>query len=81
VVGSVGVVFGSSCVFAVVKLGTGGQPYPRIQYPQFQLSAVGRGPKQIWKIKELAVHKFKNVRQARADRNMVKSSSPNAPST
>jgi len=33
---------------------TGGPPYPRIQYPQFQLSAVYRGPKIFfWKIKEI----------------------------
>jgi hypothetical protein len=27
-------------------------PYPLIQYPRFQLSAVYRGPKKKWKIKE-----------------------------
>jgi hypothetical protein len=32
---------------------TGEPPYPRIQYPRFQLSAVGRGPKKLWKIKEI----------------------------
>ena len=32
---------------------TDGPPYPRIQYPRFQLSAVGRGPKKIWKITEI----------------------------
>jgi hypothetical protein len=45
------------------------------------VSAVGRGPKKIWKIEEITVHKFKNARQTRKGRNMVKSSSPNAPST
>jgi len=36
-------------------------------------------PEKIWKSKE--VHKFQNVRQARTGCNMVKSSSPNAPSS
>jgi hypothetical protein len=36
---------------------TGGAQYPRIQYPQFQLSAVYHSPKKIWKIKELNVSK------------------------
>jgi hypothetical protein len=34
-----------------------------------------------WKIKEVKVCKFQNSRQARTGRNMVKSSSSNAPST
>jgi len=49
---------------------TGGPPYPRF----------GAARKQNWKMKE-TVHKFQNARQARTGRNMVKSSSPNAPST
>jgi hypothetical protein len=28
-------------------------PYPLIQYPRFQLSAVQRGPGKNWKIKEI----------------------------
>ena len=36
-----------------VKCNTGGPPYPRIQYPRFQLSAVYCGLKKIWKIKEI----------------------------
>ena len=32
-----------------------GPPCPRIQYPRFQLSAVYRFPKKIWKIKEINV--------------------------
>jgi hypothetical protein len=39
------------------------------------------GPKKIWKIKEIKVHEFQNARQARMGHKMVKSSSPNAPST
>jgi len=39
--------------FCSHNLSTGGPPYPRIHYPQYQLSAVGRGPKKIWKIKEI----------------------------
>jgi len=38
-------------------------------------------PQKKGKLKKLTVHKFKNARQARTGRNMVKSSSPNAPST
>jgi hypothetical protein len=34
---------------------TDGTPYPRIRYPWFQLSAVDRGPKEIWKINEINV--------------------------
>jgi hypothetical protein len=56
-------------------------PYPLIQYPRFQLSAVNRGPKKIGKSKKQTAHKFQNARQARMGHNMVKSSSPNAPST
>jgi hypothetical protein len=55
-------------------------PYQLMQYPQFQLSMVYRGSKKILKIKEM-VHKFQNVCQARMGRNVVKSSSPNVPST
>jgi len=33
---------------------TGGPQYPRIQYPRFQLSAIGRGPEKIiWNVKEI----------------------------
>ena len=32
---------------------TDGPSCPRIQYSRFQLSSVGRGPKKIWKIKEI----------------------------
>jgi hypothetical protein len=44
------------------------------------VSAVCRDPKKDWKLKKETVHKFQNARQARMDRNMVKSSSANAPS-
>jgi hypothetical protein len=37
--------------------------------------------KKIWKLKKYKVHKFQNVRQSRTGHNMVKSSSPNEPST
>jgi hypothetical protein len=56
-------------------------PYPLIQYPWLQLSTVYRGPKKKGKLKKQMVHKFQNVCQVRTDCNMVKSSSPNAPST
>jgi len=59
---------GSSCE----KWSTGWPPYPR-------LTAVRK--KNIWKIKEKTVHKLQNARQARTGLNMVKSSTPNAPST
>jgi hypothetical protein len=44
------------------------------------VSAVYRGPKKKWKVKE-TVHRFKSARQARTGRNMVKSSSSIARST
>jgi hypothetical protein len=40
-----------------------------------------RPEKKNWKLKKEAVHKFQNARRARTGRNMVKSSSTNAPST
>ena len=49
--------------------------------PRFQLSTVYCGPQKFRKIREQMVHKFKNPRQGRTGCNMVKSSSPNAPST
>jgi len=54
----------------------GGPPYPWLQ-----LSAAYCGPVSIWKIKEINGPKFQNVHQVRMGHNMVKSSSPNAPST
>jgi hypothetical protein len=42
---------------------------------------VYRGPKKKGQIKEINSDKFQNARQARTGRNMVKSSSPNAPNT
>jgi hypothetical protein len=48
-------------------------PGSLIQYPRFTAA-----PKEL-KIKEIRVHKFQNVCQARTGRNMGKSSSPNAP--
>jgi hypothetical protein len=36
---------------------------------------------KIWNLKKLTVHKFQNARQVRTGSNMVKSSSPNAPSS
>jgi hypothetical protein len=51
-------------------------------YRRTPLSAVYSGPKKNFeKLKKLTVHKFQNARQARTGRNMVKSSSPNTPST
>jgi hypothetical protein len=50
-------------------------PYPLIQYLRFTAA---------WKnlkTEEITVHKFQTARQARTGHNMVKSSSPNAPST
>ena len=55
---------------------TGGPPHPRIYYPRF---AAAR--KNFGKLKKYTVHKFQNARQARTGRNMMKSSSPNAPIT
>jgi len=49
---------------------TGGPLYPRLV----------AAPKKFGKLKK-TVHKFKNARQARTGRNMVKLSSPNTPST
>jgi hypothetical protein len=40
-----------------------------------------RPEKKIGKLKKYTVHKFQNARQTRTDSNIVKSSSPNAPST
>jgi hypothetical protein len=54
--------------------------YSRAPVSTDSVYVVYRGPKKKWKIKQ-TVHKFQNVRQARTSRNMVKSSSPNAPST
>jgi hypothetical protein len=39
------------CIGAVVG-STGEPPYPRIQYPRFQLSAIFRGPKKFGKLKK-----------------------------
>lgn len=36
-----------------IKCNTGWPLYPRIQYPWFQLSAVYRAWKKIWKINEI----------------------------
>jgi hypothetical protein len=57
---------------------TGGPPVSADSVP-----AVYRGPKKNFfgKLKKWKVHKFQNARQARTGCNMVKSSSPNAPST
>ena len=35
------------------EINTGGPPYQRIQYTRFHLSTFYRGPKKIWKIKEI----------------------------
>jgi hypothetical protein len=54
------------------------------QAPVFadSVSAAYRGPKKkTVKLREKTVHKFQNARQVWTGRNMVKSSSPNAPST
>jgi hypothetical protein len=50
-------------------------PYLLIQYLRFTAAQ-----KKNWQIKEMA-HRFQNARQARAGHNMIKSSSPNVPST
>jgi hypothetical protein len=63
-------------VIVVVDLVTGVPPHALIQYPRFTAAR-----KKIWNLKKSTVHKFQNARQARMGRNMVKSSSPNAPST
>ena len=55
---------------------TGRPPYLR-----FQLSAVYHSLKKFGKLKKKMVHKFRNVRQVRMGHKMVKSSSPNLPST
>jgi hypothetical protein len=52
-------------------------PHPLIHYPYFQLSAARKNGK----LKKQTVHKFPNAHQAIKGRNMMKSSSPNAPST
>jgi hypothetical protein len=45
------------------------------------VSAVYHNHQKIWKLKKQMVHKFQNAHQVRMGHNMVKSSSPNAPST
>jgi hypothetical protein len=40
-------------LFPFLEVNTGVPPYPVIQYPQFQLSAVHRGPTKKWNIKEI----------------------------
>jgi hypothetical protein len=45
------------------------------------VSAVYCGPKKFGKLKKWMVHKFQNAHQVRTGCNMVKSSSPNVPST
>jgi hypothetical protein len=56
--------------------------YSRAPVPTDSVFAVYRGPKKVLrKLKKSMVNKFQNARQARTDRNMVKSSSSNAPST
>jgi len=47
----------------------------------FSIRGWPRLEKRIGKLKKYTVHKFQNARQARTGCNMVKSSSPNAPST
>jgi hypothetical protein len=54
-------------------------PCPRIHW--FRIRGLPRPEKKTGKLKKQSVHKFQNERQARTCRNMVKSSSPNAPST
>jgi hypothetical protein len=51
-------------------------PYPLIQYPLFTAARI-----EIVKLKKYTVHNFQNECQAETSRNMVKSSSSNAPST
>jgi len=45
------------------------------------ISSLPQPEKKIGKLKKYTVHKFKNARQTRTGHNMVKSSSPNMPST
>ena len=54
---------------------TGGSPYPRFRYPWFTAARKKFGKLQKW-----TVYRFQNEKRATA-RNMVKSSSPHAPST
>jgi hypothetical protein len=57
-------------------------PYPLIQFPRFQLTAFYRGKKKKFeKSNKYTVHKLQNAFQAKTGPNMMKSSSPNAPST
>jgi hypothetical protein len=57
------------------------QKYSRAPVSTDSVSDVYRGQKKNGKLKKLTVHKFQNARQAITGCNMVKSSSPNAPST
>jgi hypothetical protein len=63
----------------VMKPNTIVPPYPLIQCPRF--TVVPFPSKKNLKLKKLTVHKFQNAHQAKTGPNMVKSSSPNAPST
>jgi hypothetical protein len=57
----------------------GVSPYPLIQYPRSQLSAVYRGPTEI-KLHKQAVHESKRAPSEKG-RNVLKSNWLNAPST
>ena len=50
------------------------------KYRRNPVNALCRGPKNFWKMRE-NVHNFEKARLTRTGHNMVKYSSPNAPST
>ena len=55
--------------------------YRRTPISADSVSVVYRSPEKCGKLKKYTVRKFHNVRQMRTGQNMVKSSSPNTPST
>jgi hypothetical protein len=55
------------------------QSCPRIHW--FSIRGLRQAKKINWKLKKYTIYKFQNAHQTRMFRNMVNSSSPNAPST